>query len=355
MPLASEKLNAIIEKIEDPQLRSSILNELLAAHIESDEKQARQNKLELYKLEYEKCAERYENIYKAVWTNFSFMSLVAGGILAFGKDIVGLDVPGGRSLIVFFACMTLLFWFVSSFIPMNRYGYAAGDRLAQIEVTLNGIFSTNLCHFSDFSNRGRGGRVAARLGKVLSQPNAGSVLSVFAVLVSILAVFSAVIFFLKGLLDPIPYKTLRGTAYSVVGALLIVVIVQVLREFCRQIYRAMKSRPKTGILLLTARKGPDSAITVGTAQLTSLHDFDHIVGKSTSLVSLTALPVSEFRPGGAHRIMGLDNATSAGRVLTLNYDQVNNFVIAQDNLDRADDDRSKAQKIRDDQFAKLTD
>lgn len=30
---------------------------------------------ELLKLEYEKAADRYENIYKAIWQNFSYMAL----------------------------------------------------------------------------------------------------------------------------------------------------------------------------------------------------------------------------------------------------------------------------------------
>jgi hypothetical protein len=42
--------------------------------------------LELYKLEYERCAIRYDDIYKAVWTNFSYMSVIAGAVLTFGSS-----------------------------------------------------------------------------------------------------------------------------------------------------------------------------------------------------------------------------------------------------------------------------
>jgi hypothetical protein len=37
---------------------------------------------ELLKLEYEKAAERYENVYRAMWQNFSYLSLISAGTLA---------------------------------------------------------------------------------------------------------------------------------------------------------------------------------------------------------------------------------------------------------------------------------
>ena len=40
---------------------------------------------ELFKLEYEQSAERYENIYKAIWQIFSYMGILAAGILTFGS------------------------------------------------------------------------------------------------------------------------------------------------------------------------------------------------------------------------------------------------------------------------------
>lgn len=39
----------------------------------------------LFKLEYEQAAERYENIYKAIWQIFSYMGILAAGILTFGS------------------------------------------------------------------------------------------------------------------------------------------------------------------------------------------------------------------------------------------------------------------------------
>jgi hypothetical protein len=42
--------------------------------------------MRLYTLEYEKAAERYENIYRSIWTIFSYLTAVAAGFLAFGSE-----------------------------------------------------------------------------------------------------------------------------------------------------------------------------------------------------------------------------------------------------------------------------
>ena len=39
---------------------------------------------EAFKLEYEKAAQRDENVYRAIWQNFHYMAFFAGGIFAFG-------------------------------------------------------------------------------------------------------------------------------------------------------------------------------------------------------------------------------------------------------------------------------
>lgn len=99
---------------------------------------------ELYKLEYERAAIRYEDIYKAVWQIFSYLAVSAGAILAFGKDALGAHLAG------LIACIPLLVWFWATFEPLNRYGDKVEDRLANIESALNEKFGTSLRHYTDF-------------------------------------------------------------------------------------------------------------------------------------------------------------------------------------------------------------
>lgn len=101
--------------------------------------------LQLYKLEYEKAAERYENIYRSMWTIFSYLTAVAAGILTFG---------GGRIERYALICMAagpLLFWFWTTYLPLDRYGNATVNRLCEIEHLLNARFDTHLSHFTDFA------------------------------------------------------------------------------------------------------------------------------------------------------------------------------------------------------------
>lgn len=93
------------------------------------------DKLEAYKLEYEKCAQRYDDVYKAAWTNFSYMAIVAGAILTFGGDRF---LP---ELSAFLACLPLLFWWLASFEPLNKYGDQVIDRLSRIELILTEMYA----------------------------------------------------------------------------------------------------------------------------------------------------------------------------------------------------------------------
>jgi hypothetical protein len=98
----------------------------------------------LYKMEYEKCADRYENIYKAVWTNFSYIAVVSGAIMTFGSTRLDLNYV---SLI---ACMPLLFWFWSSYTPLDFYGNSATARLSEIEGIINNTFNVEIGHYIGF-------------------------------------------------------------------------------------------------------------------------------------------------------------------------------------------------------------
>lgn len=103
---------------------------------------------ELYKLEYEKAAERYQSIYASIWTNFSYMSVVAGALLSFGSTIVP-----NVYLVAFLASLPLIFWYVVSFIPMNNYGNDAIHRLDEIETKFYELFSVEMGHFGKFNSR----------------------------------------------------------------------------------------------------------------------------------------------------------------------------------------------------------
>lgn len=105
-------------------------------------------KLELYKLEYERGAVRYEDIYKSVWTNFSYMAIVAGGILTFGSNFFR-EHPNWLALL---ACLPLFFWYMATFIPLNYYGDEARRRLGRIEETVNQEYGTELSHYRNYAS-----------------------------------------------------------------------------------------------------------------------------------------------------------------------------------------------------------
>ncbi len=112
--------------------------------------------IDLYKLEYERAVERYNNLYNSAWTNFSYMVLVAGGIATFGGERFV------TSLTLLLACLPLFFWWVATFVPLNRYGDDVEERIIEIENSLLAIgvfehlkFPANhgLQHFKNFSKR----------------------------------------------------------------------------------------------------------------------------------------------------------------------------------------------------------
>jgi hypothetical protein len=108
----------------------SSLSTLVAKSKESDPDVISRH-LELVKLEYEHSAERYENIYKAIWQQFQYIALSAGAIGALSKG----DWP--VSARVFVTLTPLIFWVSVSFLPMDFYGNALRGRLKKIEATLS--------------------------------------------------------------------------------------------------------------------------------------------------------------------------------------------------------------------------
>lgn len=132
-------------------LASEAANSFAGMTSEIDDK----TRLEFWETEYEKASERYENIYKAVWQNFQYLALVSAAILTFGKDSLPAD------WILLLAGLPLLFWFFAQFMPMDRYGVAARNRLKELEKEFNKYFKENSAnnkiipefrHYTDFSD-----------------------------------------------------------------------------------------------------------------------------------------------------------------------------------------------------------
>jgi hypothetical protein len=98
--------------------------------------------MQLYTLEYQKAAERYENIYRSIWTIFSYLAVLAAGFLTFGASRID------KHASIFIAMSPLLFWFWTTYLPLDRYGNRALGRLAELEPFLNSRFKTALKHFT---------------------------------------------------------------------------------------------------------------------------------------------------------------------------------------------------------------
>ena len=101
------------------------------------------------KLEYEKAADRYDNIYRAVWQNFSYLAVLSGGILAFGTR----DLDWAAAF--FLALTPLTFWYFAQFHPMDHYGDETRKRLSAIEDDLNRMYfplptDLKIRHFTSF-------------------------------------------------------------------------------------------------------------------------------------------------------------------------------------------------------------
>lgn len=105
---------------------------------------AKQSPLEPYLIEYRLAAERYENIYKAIWQNFSYMAALSAGILAFGEKALP-----ERALYVG-AIVPMLFWYLATYIPMDHYAREARRRAAQVEALINSLTGAQLAHYTEF-------------------------------------------------------------------------------------------------------------------------------------------------------------------------------------------------------------
>jgi len=119
-------------------------------------------KFELYKLEYERAAIRYEDIYKAVWQIFSYMTAVSGALLAFGGDRFQ------ENLFWLLASAPLVYWFLGTYIPLNTYGANIEARLSAIEEQLNSDYDVSMNQYRSFEQRKtRNGRKHLRVRHVV--------------------------------------------------------------------------------------------------------------------------------------------------------------------------------------------
>ena len=102
--------------------------------------------LRLYTIEYQKAAERYDHIYRSMWLIFSYLTAVGAGFLAFGSDIFE------PHALIAIAAIPVLFWFWTTYLPLDRYGNRTVKRLAEIECLLNHDFHTQMNHFTNFAH-----------------------------------------------------------------------------------------------------------------------------------------------------------------------------------------------------------
>src|SRR6266404_6889636 len=153
-----KRKNGDIETFEIPDSVLLELQKLSSGAGEAEVSPSTTVAIDLFKMEYERCAQRYNDLYNSAWTNFSYMVLVAGGILTFGGERFI------SSVTVFLACLPLLFWWAATFVPLNRYGDDVQDELVRIEEALFaiGVFDglkspadKGLRHFQNFSKRGK--------------------------------------------------------------------------------------------------------------------------------------------------------------------------------------------------------
>ncbi len=115
---------------------------------------------DLFKLEYEQAAQRYENIYRAIWQIFQYMAVLSGVILAFvsKSDIFSIKI------IVSIALIPLLFWFLAIYIPMDRYGQQTRKRLQEMEEEINKkTVSWKMNHYTEFGSNVEGYTISSLL------------------------------------------------------------------------------------------------------------------------------------------------------------------------------------------------
>jgi len=113
-------------------------------------------KLDLYKLEYEQTQEHYRDGYRAVWTNFSYVTVAVAAILTFGSR-TPLAFP--LRVVVLIATGLWTFWWVATFRPLDDYGEKRADILERLEGEVNKILGERvLTHWTELNKHRRSRR-----------------------------------------------------------------------------------------------------------------------------------------------------------------------------------------------------
>lgn len=152
-PIEPQKVNIEFSlSIDEKQYKMTITPPIVIENPQkpANEEEAKSDKrFELYKLEYTTGVQRYEDIYKSLWTIFNYMAILAGGILAFGKGS-----GASHNLIIAIACVPLLFWFWATYLPLDSYGKLVEKRMKAIEELFNKNYDATLSLYTNVQNRG---------------------------------------------------------------------------------------------------------------------------------------------------------------------------------------------------------
>jgi hypothetical protein len=101
---------------------------------------------DLYKLEYERAAIRYNDIYQAIWQIFSYMSVISGAVLTFGGERFQ------KNALFSLVCLPLVFWYLAIFVPHDHYGENCFSRLKKIEEEVAGKYGVPMAHYRGFGD-----------------------------------------------------------------------------------------------------------------------------------------------------------------------------------------------------------
>ena len=140
-------------------------------------------RLKAYLTAYQVAADRYENVYKSIWTIFSYMTAVSAGILSFGSSRFY-----GQPLAAL-GCAPLVFWFYTTYLPLNRYGSESLADLKRLEGILNTEFSIAAHQYNSFHKK--------REGFVGGLRRANTMIWIFLVLIQITFFYGAVVSYQK--------------------------------------------------------------------------------------------------------------------------------------------------------------
>jgi hypothetical protein len=129
----------ILRRMDSDRARSEHPTETAAA---DNDRSAR---LSAYMEVYSIAANRYENVYLSMWTIFSYMSAITAALFTFGAAGLYIEPLLAVSLI------PLLFWYMTTYFPLDRYGNKSVDDLQRLEKLLAEEFRIRAEQFTTFN------------------------------------------------------------------------------------------------------------------------------------------------------------------------------------------------------------